>query len=287
MRSGPTFRRDMSVYASRQQKEAVDKFKQTGLRPGREARDPEANQAPYKGKSVTADSASLSVHNFDGEVTGQAEMALKVARPETAKGLVHRYLMYARNSMRAGTASTKTRGEVRGGGKKPYAQKKTGNARMGSKRTPLRPGGGVIFGPRPRDWSVDMNQKERRIAMATALQSAQDDIIVIEDLDSQFSEIKTKNMQQFLSRVGTKPAEDKILLVVSGQKRNALLSARNIDKLKINKPNSLRIVDVLGADKIVVEKSALDTIQGVFGPKAEAAAAPDAPVEEVAEPVVA
>lgn len=287
MRSGPTFSRDMSVYASRQQKEAVDKFKQTGLRPGREARDPEANQGPYKGKSVTADPASLSVHNFDGEVTGQAEMALKVARPETARGLVHRYLMYARNSMRAGTASTKTRGEVRGGGRKPYQQKKTGNARMGSKRTPLRPGGGVIFGPRPRDWSVDMNQKERRIAMATALQSAQDDIIVIEDLDSQFSEIKTKNMQQFLSRVGAKPAEDKILLVVSGQKRNALLSARNIDKLKINKPNSLRIVDVLGADKIVVEKSALDTIQGVFGPKAEAAAAPDAPVEEVAEPVVA
>eukprot|EP00471_Norrisiella_sphaerica_P005971 CAMPEP_0184487926 /NCGR_PEP_ID=MMETSP0113_2-20130426/10418_1 /TAXON_ID=91329 /ORGANISM="Norrisiella sphaerica, Strain BC52" /LENGTH=344 /DNA_ID=CAMNT_0026870363 /DNA_START=40 /DNA_END=1074 /DNA_ORIENTATION=- len=252
---------------SRQQNEAIEKFKETGLRPGRQQRV-EEEQGAYKGKSIIADPVELQVKNFDGEVVGSESLSLKVARPETAKGLVHRYLMYARNSMRAGTASTKTRGEVRGGGKKPYNQKKTGNARQGSRRTPLRPGGGVIFGPKPRDFSVDMNQKERRIAMATALQSASQDFVVVENLDGKFDAPKTKGMVEFLSRVGTKPSEEKVLLVVEGQKRNALLSARNVDKLKINKPKSLRIVDVLGADKIVIEKGAFETMKSIFGQSA-------------------
>eukprot|EP00466_Bigelowiella_natans_P002666 jgi/Bigna1/47204/estExt_Genewise1.C_110032 len=216
-----------------------------------------------------ADPVKLEVKNFDGQVVGSDDMSLKVARPETAKGLVHRYLMYARNSMRAGTASTKTKSEVRGGGKKPYQQKKTGNARQGSRRTPLKPGGGIIFGPKPRDWSVDMNQKERRIAMATALQSASSDVILVEDLDGKFESPKTKNMADFLDRVGAKPSEEKVLLVVEGQKRNALLSARNIDKLKINKPTSLRIIDVLGADKIIMEKKAFETMKNIFGENAQ------------------
>merc|ERR1712023_489995 len=88
---------------------------------------------------------------------------------------------------------------------------KTGNARQGSRRTPLRPGGGVIFGPKPRDFSIDMNQKERRIAMATALQSASEDVIVIEDLGGKFDSPKTKDMANFLTRVGTKPSEEKVL----------------------------------------------------------------------------
>lgn len=93
-----------------------------------------------------------------------------------------RYLVTVRQNARRGTACTKTRAEVRGGGRKPYAQKGTGNARMGSKRSPLLPGGGVIFGPRPRDWSIKMNKKEKRLAMATAIQSAADSITVVEDL---------------------------------------------------------------------------------------------------------
>merc|ERR1712023_327456 len=146
---------------------------------------------------------------------------------------------------------------------------KTGNARQGSRRTPLRPGGGVIFGPKPRDFSTDMNQKERRIAMATAFQSASPDVIVVKDLDGKFEDVKTKNMANFLERVGAKPSEEKVLLVVEGQKRNALLSARNIGRLKINKPTSLRIIDVLGADKIIMEKAAFETMKNIFGEKAQ------------------
>mmetsp|Transcript_16973 Transcript_16973/g.23750 ORF Transcript_16973/g.23750 Transcript_16973/m.23750 type:complete len:341 (-) Transcript_16973:374-1396(-) len=267
-------------YASRQQKEAVQKFQETGLRPGQKfVKEPRApSTGPYKGKSIMADPVKLEVKNFDGQVVGSDDMSLKVARPETAKGLVHRYLMYARNSMRAGTASTKTKSEVRGGGKKPYQQKKTGNARQGSRRTPLKPGGGIIFGPKPRDWSVDMNQKERRIAMATALQSASSDVILVEDLDGKFESPKTKNMADFLGRVGAKPSEEKVLLVVDGQKRNALLSARNIDKLKINKPTSLRIIDVLGADKIIMEKTAFETMKNIFGENTQEEAPAPEPV---------
>eukprot|EP00468_Gymnochlora_sp_CCMP2014_P009093 CAMPEP_0167763228 /NCGR_PEP_ID=MMETSP0110_2-20121227/13234_1 /TAXON_ID=629695 /ORGANISM="Gymnochlora sp., Strain CCMP2014" /LENGTH=328 /DNA_ID=CAMNT_0007650245 /DNA_START=80 /DNA_END=1066 /DNA_ORIENTATION=- len=268
--------------ASRQQLEAIKKFQDTGLRPGKSAVE-NKEESLRKGRSILADPVELQVKDFAGEVVGQEDLALKVARPESAKGLVHRYLMYAQNSMRAGTASTLTRGEVRGGGKKPYQQKKTGNARQGSRRTPLRPGGGIIFGPKPRDWSVDMNQKERRIAMATALQSAGPDFVVVEDLDGKFEAPKTKEMTGFLERLGAKPSEEKLLLVVEGQKRNALLSARNIDRLKVNKPTSLRIVDVLGADKIVVERSALETIKNIFGvqPTAVPEGAPvDVPVEE-------
>lgn len=146
--------------------------------------------------STIAAPASLDVKKVDGTATGSEQLALKVAE-ETARGLVHRcvihaspgaatprhrYLVTVRQNARRGTACTKTRAEVRGGGRKPYAQKGTGNARMGSKRSPLLPGGGVTFGPRPRDWSIKMNKKEKRLAMATAIQSAADSITVVEDL---------------------------------------------------------------------------------------------------------
>merc|ERR1712005_52726 len=108
------------------------------------------------------------------------------------------------------------------------------------------------------------------------------DVILVEDLDGKFESPKTKTMANFLTRVGTKPSEEKVLLVVEGQKRNALLSARNIDRLRINKPTSLKIIDVLGADKIVIEKGAFDTMKGIFGPKAEAEAEAEAAAPEAA-----
>ena len=129
--------------------------------------------------------------------SGTAELDLDTAPAETAEGLVHRYVVMIRQNMRQGTASTKTRSEVRGGGRKPMKQKGTGNARQGSRRTPLRPGGGVVFGPKPRDWTIKMNKKEKRLAMATTLQNAACDTIVVEDLDAsgKFSERKTRSME--------------------------------------------------------------------------------------------
>jgi large subunit ribosomal protein L4 len=133
-------------------------------------------------RDVTVMAADVGKMSFAGESAGTATLDLKIARPEVAKGLVHKYVVMVRQNARRGTASTLTKAEVRGGGRKPFKQKGTGNARAGSTRTPLKPGGGVIFGPKPKDWSIKMNKKERRLAMATALQSCAEDMIVVDDL---------------------------------------------------------------------------------------------------------
>jgi len=109
--------------------------------------------------SVRAQAVTLPVLTFDGERAGEASLDLKCARPDTARAVVHRGVITELQNRRRGTASTLTRAEVRGGGRKPYRQKGTGRARRGSQRTPLRPGGGVIFGPKPKDWSIKMNKE--------------------------------------------------------------------------------------------------------------------------------
>lgn len=164
-----------------------------------------------------------------------------------------------------GNASTLTRGEVRGGGAKPYKQKGTGNARIGTKRTPLRPGGGITFGPKPRDWSITMNKKEKRLALATAIQSAADDMIVVEDFASQITEVKTKNLLAQLEAVGANPMEEKTLLILNEPSENVYLSGRNMEFLAINIANAVQVYDVLGASKVVVEKSALEYINEYYG----------------------
>lgn len=217
--------------------------------------------------STIAAPASLDVKKMDGTATGSEQLALKVAE-ETARGLVHRcviaafnsthgqhhpghhrYLVTVRQNARRGTACTKTRAEVRGGGRKPYAQKGTGNARMGSKRSPLLPGGGVTFGPRPRDWSIKMNKKEKRLAMATAIQSAADSITVVEDLkvcavkscvpqlphallQDSFTEIKTKTMVDALKAWGVEEKEY-ALLVLNELDETVHCSGRNIKRLQV------------------------------------------------------
>lgn len=163
-----------------------------------------------------------------------------------------------------GTASTLTRSEVQGGGKKPYAQKGTGNARIGSRRTPLKPGGGVSFGPKPKDWGIKMNKKERRLAMATALQSAAGDIVVVES--AAMAEPKTKALVQALAGVGADPMARNVLLVVSEVGDGLQRAARNVERLSVNKVAALNASDVLRADKIVVEKGALAAIQEFYGP---------------------
>lgn len=215
--------------------------------------------------SVVAEPASLDVKSVDGKSAGTAALSLRVADPDTSKGLVHRYVVMVRQNMRQGNASTLTRGEVRGGGAKPYKQKGTGNARIGTKRTPLRPGGGISFGPKPRDWSITMNKKEKRLALATAIQSAAEDMIVVEDFAGQMSEVKTKNLLSQLEAVGANPMEEKTLLILNEPSENVYLSGRNMEFLAINIANAVQVYDVLGASKIVVEKSALEYINEYYG----------------------
>ncbi|KAK9827989.1 hypothetical protein WJX81_005702 [Elliptochloris bilobata] len=228
---------------------------------------------------------SLNVH-----VSGALEsLSLRVADPAVANGLVHRYVVFLRQNARRGTASTLTRAEVRGGGRKPYAQKGTGNARQGSRRTPLRPGGGVTFGPKPTDWTIKMNKKERRLALATALQSAAGSIIVIDELQASLPEPKTKLLSSALQRWGV-PSDSHALLIVNEMSEPVELASRNMAKLEVNSVTALNAYDILRADRIIVEREALKHIQEFYGgtvsddAKVEAA---KAPAEAAEAPVVA
>ena len=231
---------------------------------------PRARQQLIAKASIIAEPAQLDVKTLDGSSAGTASLALRVAEPETANGIVHRYLVMVRQNARRGTASTLTRGEVRGGGRKPYKQKGTGNARLGTIRTPLRPGGGVIFGPKPRDWSIDMNKKEKRLAFATALQSAAGDMVVVEDFAGKFEEVKTKSLVQKLATIGVDVTSQKTLLILSHANEQVFLSGRNIEKLAINTANAVQVYDVLSADRIIVEKSALAFLNEFYGAAGDA-----------------
>jgi large subunit ribosomal protein L4 len=204
------------------------------------------------------------VKNWQGEDIGQATLELKVAKEENAAHIVHRALRRQMVNARQGTASTKTRSEVRGGGRKPWRQKGTGRARAGSNRSPLWRGGGVIFGPKPRDFSIKMNRKERRLALRTAFQSRAEEIIVVEDFGGQLSRPKTKDLVTAMTRWGIDTGA-KILLIVSEKVENVYLSARNVPNIKLILSTNLNVYDVLEADAIVTTTSALASIQEVYG----------------------
>ncbi|EAW38774.1 50S ribosomal protein L4 [Lyngbya sp. PCC 8106] len=208
--------------------------------------------------------ADCVVRNWEGEQVGQANLELKVAKEENAAHIVHRALVRQMNNARQGSASSKTRAEVRGGGRKPWRQKGTGRARAGSIRSPLWRGGGVIFGPKPRDFSQKMNRKERRLALRTALQSRIEDIVVVEEFLEQLPRPKTKDLVAAMSRWGIEP-ESKVLLVLPEKQENVYLSGRNIARMRICLADSLNVYDILHADNIVTTAAALEKIQEVYG----------------------
>jgi large subunit ribosomal protein L4 len=203
------------------------------------------------------------VKNWQGEQVGQKSFDLKVAKETTASHVVHRALVRQMNIARQGTASTKTRSEVRGGGRKPWRQKGTGRARAGSIRSPLWRGGGVIFGPKPRDYATKLNRKELRLALRTAFASRVDDLIVVEEFSEQMSRPKTKELVEAIARWGSTP-EKKTLLILSEKSENVILSARNVANLKLIGADHLNVYDLLHADKIVLTASALEKIQEVY-----------------------
>lgn len=213
--------------------------------------------------TVEALSAEVSKVNFDGASAGTATLDVKVAKPDVAKGLVHKYVVMVRQNARRGTASTLTKSEVRGGGRKPFKQKGTGNARAGSTRTPLKPGGGVIFGPKPKDWSIKMNKKERRLAMATAIQSASSAMIVVDDL-AKCATPKTKAMGEALKSWGVAEGE-KAYLITKDASDNVTLATRNMARVVQTDIKHLNVYDVLNADKVVIEESALAYINDFYG----------------------
>ena len=204
-----------------------------------------------------------AVKNWEGKEAGSATLDLKVANEDTASHIVHRALVRQMNNSRQGTVSTKTRAEVSGGGRKPWRQKGTGRARAGSNRSPLWRGGGVTFGPKPRDFSVKINRKERRLALRTAFQSRAEDLIVVEAFADKFDRPKTKDLIEALGRWGA-DVSGKILLIISEKQEVVYLSARNIENVKLITAANLNVYDLLAADQIVVTSPALDAIQEVY-----------------------
>lgn len=205
------------------------------------------------------------VRNWQGEEVGQATLDLKVAKEENAAHIVHRALVRQQTNARQGTASAKTRSEVRGGGRKPWRQKGTGRARAGSIRSPLWRGGGVIFGPKPRDYDIKINRKERQLALTTALQSRanNNELIVVEDFASQFSRPKTKELVSAIARWGIDP-DAKVLIMLAERDETVYLSARNLPNVKLIWANNINIVDLLTADRIVTTASTLAKIQEAY-----------------------
>lgn len=206
---------------------------------------------------------NCAVKNWQGETVGEASLDLKIAKPENAEHIVHRALIRQTTNARQGTASTKTRSEVRGGGRKPWRQKGTGRARAGSSRSPLWRGGGVIFGPKPRDFNIKMNRKERRLALRTALASRGADFLVVEPFAEQFSQPKTKELAQAMSRWGVEPGV-KTLIILDEWTENVNLSARNLPNVRLIRADSLNIYDILVAQKILTTPSAIEKIKEVY-----------------------
>ncbi|NJM98141.1 MAG: 50S ribosomal protein L4 [Phormidesmis sp. RL_2_1] len=203
------------------------------------------------------------VKDWQGKETGTATVDLKIATEENAAHIVHRALVRQINNGRQGNASSKTRAEVRGGGRKPWRQKGTGRARAGSTRSPLWRGGGVIFGPKPRDYTTKMNRKERRLALRTAFQGCADSIIVVQDFASELAQPKTKEMIAALDRWGV-DSSSKVLMITVEKDETVVRSVRNVPTIKLICATNLNIFDILHADNIVVTASALEKIQEVY-----------------------
>ena len=206
---------------------------------------------------------TLETLKWDGKKAGKVSIDLKVAKETSSADLIHRAVLRQLANKRQGTASTLTRSEVRGGGRKPYKQKGTGRARQGSIRTPLRPGGGVIFGPKPRSYNLDMNRKERRLALRTALMSRIADFKTVEDFGSTLDQPKTSEIINGLYRI-RKEKTEKVLVILDNPSDVIKKSINNIEKVKLIAADQLNVFDILNANKLVIGQSAINKIQEVY-----------------------
>ncbi|KAJ1635537.1 ribosomal protein L4 domain-containing protein [Pavlovales sp. CCMP2436] len=204
----------------------------------------------------------LAHYALDGTQMGQVAIVLRTsAKPMY---VVHRKVVNELAARRQGTHDVKTRAEVSGGGRKPYKQKGTGRARQGSIRSPLLVGGGKSFGPKPKDWSMKMNKKERRVATASAIMGVLPRAIVVDDLEAHFTSAKTSMMVGLLNSLplGMKDAkEPKIVIIAKEQNENVYMSGRNIANLKLLTMSTINVHDIVGATKLVITKSALEAMQ--------------------------
>ncbi len=201
----------------------------------------------------------VSILSTDGKQVGQISLDEKVFGVEPNIHVMHMAVRRQLNNGRQGSANTKTRAEVSGGGRKPWKQKGTGRARAGSTRSPLFEGGGVIFGPKPRDYSFQMPQKARRLALKSALSARIENTVLVKDF-SQIAEPKTKLMIQALKSLNV---SGKVLIVAdtkAAENAHLELAARNIPAVKVILPVNLNVKDLLEADSVVLTEAAVNEI---------------------------
>lgn len=204
--------------------------------------------------------AKLSVYNIEGNQVGEIELNDAVFGVEVNENLMHKAVVAQLAASRQGTQSAKTRSEVSGGGRKPWRQKGTGHARQGSTRSPQWAGGGVVFAPTPRDYSLKMNKKERRAALKSVLTSRvqENKLIVLDEL--KLDEVKTKAMQNVLNNLNV----SKALVVLADNDANVVLSTRNIPDVVTALPNTINVYDVLKYNTVILTKASAAAIEEVY-----------------------
>ena len=204
--------------------------------------------------------ANVSVYNMEGSEVGKMDLNDNVFAAKVNEHLMHMAVVLQLANKRQGTQKAKTRSEVRGGGRKPWRQKGTGHARQGSTRSPQWTGGGVVFAPKPRDYSFKMNKKEKRIALLSALSSkaAESKIVVLDEF--KLDEIKTKKFVEVMNNLKVENA----LVVLEGENKNVVLSGRNIPSVKVTATNEINTYDVLKYTTLVVTKAAVEKLEEVY-----------------------
>ena len=204
--------------------------------------------------------ANVSVYNMEGNEVGKMDLNDAVFGVEVNEHLVHMAVVAQLANNRQGTQKAKTRSEVSGGGRKPWRQKGTGHARQGSTRAPQWTGGGVVFAPVPRDYTIRLNKKEKRAALKSALTSRvnENKFIVVDSLS--FDEIKTKNFKAVMDNLKV----SKALVVLDEESTNAAISAKNIPTVKTARVNTINVYDILKYNTVVATKAAVASIEEVY-----------------------
>ena len=204
--------------------------------------------------------ANVSVYNMEGKEVGTIELNDAVFGVEVNEHLVHMAVVAQLANKRQGTQKAKTRSEVSGGGRKPWRQKGTGHARQGSTRSPQWTGGGMVFAPTPRDYTITLNKKEKRAALKSALTSRvnENKFVVVDEL--KFDEVKTKNFKAVMNNLKV----SKALVVLADNDQNTVLSARNIPEVKTSLVNTINVFDILKYNTVVATKTAVASIEEVY-----------------------
>ena len=204
--------------------------------------------------------ATVAVYNMQGAEVGKMDLNDAIFGVEVNEHLVKMVVTAHLAAERQGTQKAKTRSEVSGGGRKPWKQKGTGHARQGSTRAPQWTGGGVVFAPTPRDYTIRLNKKEKRLALKSALTSRvnENKFVVVDEL--KFDEIKTKNFKAVMNNLKV----SKALVVLADNDQNTVLSARNIPEVKTSLVNTINVFDILKYNTVVATKAAVASIEEVY-----------------------